>query len=427
MEIKELYQIFRQHPVITTDSRKCPSGSIFFALKGDNFNGNKFALQALEQGCAYAVIDDVAFCSDERCILTDDCLQTLQQLANYHRRKLRTPIVAITGTNGKTTTKELTAATLGAKYSVLYTQGNFNNHIGVPLTLLQLTEQHEMAVIEMGANHPGEIAALSAIVEPDCGLITNVGRAHLEGFGSFEGVIKTKSELYDFLRKTGGHVFVNRDNPYLYPKTEGMQRTEYGTDKGVFVRGNVVSSSPYLSLYFEYQGKRTEVDTRLIGSYNLENVLAATCVALYFGVESSLIAEALEAYTPHNRRSQLQQTERNTLILDAYNANPTSMAAAITNFAQMGIQPKALVLGDMRELGEESLQEHRKITELVKSYSFDRVYLAGHEFASVADGLTSFTDTDALAVFLKEEKLSGYYILVKGSNGMHLEKCIDLL
>lgn len=427
VDIKELYQIFRLYPSITTDSRKCQRGSIFFALKGENFDGNEFALQALEQGCSYAVIDNPSFNINDRCIITDDCLKTLQQLANYHRRTLKTPIIAITGTNGKTTTKELTATALSCKYHVLYTQGNFNNHIGVPLTLLQLTEQHNMAVIEMGANHPGEIRMLTSIVEPDYGLITNVARAHLKGFGSFENIIRTKCELYDFLRQNGKHVFINRDNPYLYPQTEGMLRTEYGTQQGVSVYGKILDCNPFLSFYFEYLGERFQVNTQLIGNYNLENALAAVCVASYFGINGQQIANALNAYIPKNRRSQLQQTERNKLFIDAYNANPSSMSAAISNFAQMDVSPKALLLGDMGELGTESKAEHQKIVDLIKSNRFDRIYLAGNEFSSVADGLTAFPDTDSLIDFLKKEKLNGYHILIKGSNYTHMERCIDLL
>ena len=427
MDIQALYQLFRQHPSITTDSRNCLPGSIFFALKGENFDGNKFALQALEQGCAYAVIDNPAYKANDRCIVTENCLQTLQQLANYHRSVLKTPVIAITGTNGKTTTKELTSTALGCKYRVLYTQGNFNNHIGVPLTLLKLTEQHQMAIIEMGANHPGEIRTLAGIAEPDYGVITNVARAHLEGFGSFEGVIRTKSELYDFLRQNGKHVFVNRDNPYLYPRTAGMERTEYGTRPDASLFGQLTDCNPYLSFWFEHRGERFEVHTHLIGNYNLENALAAICIATYFRVDGQAIARAISAYTPQNRRSQLQKGERNTLIIDAYNANPTSMEAAISNFAQMEVAPKALLLGDMRELGTESAAEHQKIVDLIGSFHFDRVYLAGSEFSAVAHGLPVFPDTDSLLDFLKAEPLSGYHILIKGSNSMHMERCIDLL
>ncbi len=427
VDIKELYRLFRQYPAITTDSRTCLPGSIFFALKGENFDGNRFASQALEQGCEYAVIDNPDFKTNNRCIVVDNCLHTLQQLANYHRKVLQTPIIAITGTNGKTTTKELTATALSRKYRVLYTQGNLNNHIGVPLTLLQLTEQHEIAVIEMGANHPGEIRTLTAIVEPDYGLITNVARAHLEGFGSFEGVIRTKSELYDFLRQNDKHVFVNRDNPYLYPKTENIHRTEYGTQRGVSVYGKILDCNPYLSFYFEHLGERFQVNTHLIGNYNMENALAAICIASFFDVDSPSIADAISEYIPQNRRSQLQQTKRNTLIIDAYNANPTSMAAAISNFAQMKIPHKVLILGDMKELGLESANEHRKIIELINANHFDRIYLAGNEFLAAANGLTAFANTDELIQFLKNENINGCHILIKGSNSMHLEKCLDLL
>lgn len=428
MTTEELYSIFKKHRTITTDSRKCVCDSVFFALKGENFNGNRFASQALSEGCAYAVVDELEFATDERIILVDNVLLALQNLARYHRRVLNIPVIAITGTNGKTTTKELTAACLSQKYNVLATEGNLNNHIGVPLTLLKLTKAHELAVIEMGANHPGEIKTLANIAEPNFGIITNVGKAHLQGFGSFEGVIKTKSELYDYIRQHGGHIFLHHENIFLQPKSEGIEKSEYGETPGLFISGKLTRCSPYLSFDFARQGGApVSVNTRLIGSYNLPNTLAASTIAAYFGVTDTTIKRALEEYQPQNKRSQLLKTENNTLILDAYNANPTSMNAALDNFIAMETPHKAVILGDMGELGEDSGAEHRKVTERLKNAGFEKVMLCGTEFAKVADGLESYTSTGALTDSLKANPLKDFTILVKGSRFMQLEKCIDLL
>ena len=324
MEISELYKIFEQHPVVTTDSRDCPQGSIFFALKGASFNGNAFAAKAIEQGCAYAVVDEQEYApqGDERFILTDDCLKTLQRLANYHRCHLGTKIIGITGTNGKTTTKELVAAVLEKKYNVLYTQGNFNNDIGVPKTLLRLKPEHEIAVVEMGASHPGDIKTLVDIVEPDCGIITNVGRAHLQGFGSFEGVIKTKGELYDYIRDKGGFVFIHNENKYLQGIAEGLQLVKYGTttdDSSLEVCGEVMECAPFLKFRWNHrQGGWHEVQTHLIGSYNVYNMLAAACIGIYFNVSEEDVSEALREYIPTNNRSQLEVTGSNKLIAVSY-------------------------------------------------------------------------------------------------------------
>ena len=319
----------------------------------------------METGCAYAVIDESEYAieGDQRYILVDDCLQTLQQLANYHRRQLGTRVIGITGTNGKTTTKELISAVLSRSHNILYTLGNLNNHIGVPSTLLRLKTEHDLAVIEMGANHPGEIKFLSEIAEPDCGIITNVGKAHLEGFGSFEGVIKTKGELYDFLRKKeGSTVFIHHDNAYLMNIAEGLNLIPYGTEDDLYVNGRITGNSPYLT--FEWKagkdGKSYQVQTQLIGEYNFPNALAAITIGRFFGVEDAKINEALSGYTPQNNRSQLKKTDDNTLIIDAYNANPTSMMAALQNFRNMEVPHKMLILGDMRELGAEALPNIRR-------------------------------------------------------------------
>lgn len=387
MKLSALYQIFLDCQLVTTDSRNCPEGSLFIALKGESFNGNAFAGKALETGCAYAVIDESEYAieGDQRYILVDDCLQTLQQLANYHRRQLGTRVIGITGTNGKTTTKELISAVLSRSHNILYTLGNLNNHIGVPSTLLRLKAEHDLAVIEMGANHPGEIKFLSEIVEPDCGIITNVGKAHLEGFGSFEGVIKTKGELYDFLRKKeGSTVFIHHDNAYLMNIAEGLNLIPYGTEDNLYVNGRITGNSPYLT--FEWKagkdGKSYQVQTQLIGEYNFPNALAAITIGRFFGVEDAKINEALSGYTPQNNRSQLKKTDDNTLIIDAYNANPTSMMAALQNFRNMEVPHKMLILGDMRELGAESAAEHQKIADYLKECAFEKVWLVGDQFAA---------------------------------------------
>ena len=381
MEIEELYSRFQVCGTVTTDSRHCPQGSMFIALKGETFNGNAFAAQALAQGFRYAVVDEPEYARGESYILVDDCLQVLQQLANYHRRQLKTPIIGITGTNGKTTTKELVSSVLSKKYKVLFTQGNLNNHIGVPLTLLRLNKEHEMAVVEMGANHPGEIKALVQIAEPDYGLITNVGKAHLLGFGSFEGVIKTKGELYDFLREKGNAtIFIQNENSYLNAIAHGLHCVRYGQASGLFVSGKLLSCSPFLAFEWMSEGNTYPVQTHLIGAYNLDNALASVAIGKYFDVAPEDICEALSTYMPQNNRSQLVDTGRNKLIVDAYNANPTSMMAALENFRQVQAPHKMVILGDMKELGEASLEEHRKIVFFLDGCRFDRVMLAGTEF-----------------------------------------------
>ena len=382
MEIEELYNRFTECNGLTTDSRHCPEGSMFLALKGETFNGNAFAAQSLAQGCRYAVVDEPQYASPEnpRIILVDNCLETLQKLANYHRRRLGTRMIGVTGTNGKTTTKELIATVLGEKFKVLYTQGNFNNHIGVPLTLLRLKPEHEMAVIEMGANHPGEIKTLVHIAEPDYGIITNVGKAHLQGFGSFEGVIRTKGELYDFLREKGNAtIFIQNENPYLNKIAAGLTCVRYGQTPGLDVTGKVVACSPFLHFSWTAEGISHDVQTHLIGAYNLDNALAAVAIGRYFGVEDTKICHALSSYVPQNNRSQLVHTASNTLIVDAYNANPTSMMAALENFRQMEAAHKVAILGDMKELGEGSHEEHQKVVDFLKECGFERVMLVGPE------------------------------------------------
>lgn len=432
MEISELYEIFRKCTSVTTDSRNCPAGSMFFALKGVSFNGNAFAEKALNEGSAYAVVDEKEYAAegDSRMILVDNCLETMQRLANYHRRKTGTRIIGITGTNGKTTTKELITAVLSEKYNVLCTQGNLNNHIGVPKTLLRLTPEHDIAVVEMGANHPGEIKTLVNIVEPDYGIITNVGKAHLEGFGSFEGVIKTKGELYDYLRKKHGTVFIDGGNEHLMNISDGLAKVKYGTDKddSLYIRGEVVSCAPLLKFRWKKEdGEWHETQTHLIGSYNICNMLAAACTGLFFGVTEQQAVHALESYRPENNRSQLDITPYNKLIVDTYNANPTSMAAALANFRDMEVSPKMAILGDMRELGAASREEHRKVTDFLKTVGIDNVWLVGDEFGQTECGFRKFRNVEEVKEEIARHRPEGFYILIKGSNGTKLFQLPELL
>ena len=428
MEIKELYEIYKAHPVVTTDSRNCPEGSIFFALKGETFDGNKFAVAAIEKGCAYAVVDDKTI-EHPQTILVDNVLDTLQQLARYHRQQMDIPFVGITGTNGKTTTKELVATVLSKKYRVHYTQGNFNNHIGVPLTLLSIKPDCEIAVIEMGANHPGEIKTLANIALPTCGLITNVGKAHLEGFGSLEGVINTKKELYDNLAERGGHVFVNAANPLLMNVLNAKSYTTYSSNPGVkaAVNGKLLRCAPYV----EFEWNSAELKTNFVGAYNLDNMLAAITVGLHFGVDEKDICDAISNYIPANNRSQLTKTERNTLIVDAYNANPTSMMAAIDNFDIMEGENKVAILGDMLELGEQSEIEHQNIVRRLMESKIERIILVGKEFKKACEtlGVNKFEIIESLGDDFKSQLsvLNSQLILLKGSNGIGLYKLIPYL
>lgn len=436
MTIENLYKLFQQHPTITTDSRDVPEGSMFFALKGESFNGNAYAKSALEKGAAYAVIDEEEYDEkdNDRIILVDDVLTTLQQLAHHHRITLGTTIIGVTGTNGKTTTKELIAAVLKKKYKVLYTQGNFNNHIGVPKTLLQLTKEHQIAVVEMGANHPGEIKTLVNIVCPDYGIITNVGKAHLLGFGSFAGVIRTKGELYDYLRENKGTVFINNDNPHLKGISAGLRLIRYGQTEaeGLLVKGSLIECNPMLKFSWSPQPTKFtpyEVQTKLIGSYNLDNALAAACIGTLFAVPADDICQALADYTPSNNRSQLTVTEHNKLVVDAYNANPTSMKAALDNFRLIKAEHKMCILGDMKELGEASLEEHQKIVDMLPSCGFEEVWIVGDEFAKTShpDSYRMFANVDDAKAAITDKQPQGHVILIKGSNSTHLVQTVELL
>ena len=446
MSIKELYKLYQQHPCITTDSRDCPQGSIFLALKGESFDGNKFAVQALEKGCAYAIVDDPSLVGsdDKRIIIVNDCLQTFKDLAREHRRQFNIPVIGITGTNGKTTTKELVAAVLSQKYNVLYTQGNFNNDVGVPKTLFRLTKEHEIAVIEMGASHPGDIKTLAETAEPTCGLITNVGRAHLQGFGSFEGVIKTKCELYDFLRtREDGLIFINADNEHLMNQIsddEDIWLTPYSTDSEnqySCISGEVIACDPFLKfrwreplLTLEQEGRSIKwhkVQTHLIGAYNIDNLLAAIAVGINFGVDRKQICAALENYVPSNNRSQMTVTEKNHLIVDAYNANPSSMMAALENFKLMQADNKMAILGAMRELGEVSQEEHQRIVDYLQTTDIKTVWLVGEEFENIHCDYPKFKDVEAVKAAIAKEQPAGHYILIKGSNSTKLFQLPELL
>ena len=435
--ISQLYSIFKQHPLVSTDSRNCPAGCIFFALKGENFDANAYAASALKNGAVYAVIDNAEYETDEHFILVDNVLETLQQLAAFHRRQLGTPIIGITGTNGKTTTKELIASVLKEQYNILYTQGNLNNHIGVPLTLLGLRPEHELAVVEMGANHPGEIAFLAEIARPNFGIVTNVGKAHLEGFGSFENIMKTKGELYQYIARNGKLVFMNTENTFLWEMAqdagllENRQKImEYMvgvSPNSAIISGQVLESAPFLKMKCQTFKGEFEVQTQLIGAYNAENLMAAVTIATYFNIPNEKIKQGLENYKPQNNRSQLIETERNKLIIDAYNANPSSMAVAISNFAQINSPVKWLILGDMLELGAESENEHQQIVNLLKKSELKNVFLVGNEFKKADSGFMHFDNTDMLNEYLTQNPLSGYTVLIKGSRGIKLENVVNSL
>ena len=470
MDIKELYELYRKHPVVTTDSRNCPEGSIFFALKGESFDGNQFALQALEKGCALAVVDDPNVVEkaqldnaqlSTRLLLVPDALQAFKDLAREHRRQFQIPVIGITGTNGKTTTKELIRAVLAEKYNVLATEGNFNNDVGVPKTLFRLTDEHDIAVIEMGASHPGDIRTLAETAEPTCGLITNVGKAHLQGFGTLKGVLKTKGELYDYLAtRDESVVFINADDELLtsiLPETAWVSpySTNFANADGCVV-GEIIPSptlhtshstlhtphstlnaAPYLCLRWQENGldleergeepKWYEISTHLIGSYNIHNVLAAITIGLQFAVTPAQICHAIENYIPSNNRSQFTETATNRLIIDAYNANPTSMELALENFRQMPVGPKMAIIGEMRELGESSDEEHRHIVKVLKKCRFDRVWLIGDAYADIKCHYRKFHDVDEAKIAIANEHPEGFYILLKGSNSTRLHQLPELL
>ncbi len=439
--IDQLYKTYLQSRTVTTDSRAITPGCIFFAFKGEKFDGNAFAPQALEQGAACCVISDPQYKVDDRCIVVSDVLATLQELAREHRRHLKIPVLGITGTNGKTTTKELVHAVLSKRYRTSATKGNFNNHLGVPLTLLSIPANTELAIVEMGANHPGEIAFLCGIADPDCGLITNVGRAHLEGFGSFEGVVQTKTELYRHLAAKQGLVFVNADNPILMDRVADSRQqlsvVTYGNDASATTRGTLVSSptsdhqpptSPYLHFYFEVSDNVYNVHTHLLGAYNFDNCMAAVAVGLHFGVEPWDIKEAIEEYVPSNQRSEYKETARgNRLYLDCYNANPSSMAAAIESFKSMG--GTMAIIGGMHELGADERKEHERVVDQLAACHLDKCLLVGPEFdgMSLPENMVRFADTAAVRAWVEANPVESATILVKGSNTNRLWTLEELL
>jgi UDP-N-acetylmuramoyl-tripeptide--D-alanyl-D-alanine ligase len=415
---------------VITDSRGAEHNSLFFALKGENFDGNKYAKSALEKGCSYAVIDNLDFAFNDKFIVVNNVLETLQQLGQYHRKQLNIPIIAITGTNGKTTTKELVAAVLAKKYDVSYTQGNFNNHIGVPLTLLEMNKDTEIGVVEMGANHIGEIEKLCEIAEPDFGIITNIGKAHLEGFGSFENIIKAKSELYEYIQAKNGTIFYNSNNSILQDINKKLKTNSirFGSiDSGV--HGEILPADKFLSVKINMGNYNSILNTQLIGAYNRENIEAAASIGFYYGIKPELIISAIESYTPKNNRSQFQITENNKLFLDAYNANPTSVEASVRNFMSLKIENKYIILGDMLELGNESRTEHERIVELLTDLSAEKVLLVGEIYSSlkINQSYLQFQDVNELKVWLSKNKITESNILIKGSRGIKLEKLIELL
>ncbi|MEL6974000.1 MAG: UDP-N-acetylmuramoyl-tripeptide--D-alanyl-D-alanine ligase [Bacteroidota bacterium] len=422
MDIAQLHSYFLENPKVSTDSRKIESGSIFFALKGPNFNGNAYAEQALEKGANYAVVDEVEFQTSERTLLVGNVLETLQQLATFHRRYLKLPIVALTGSNGKTTTKELIHAVLKKKYNTVATKGNLNNHIGVPLTLLSMNKDTEMGVVEMGANHQKEIAFLCSIAEPDFGYITNFGKAHLEGFGGVEGVIKGKSELYDYLLAHDKHVFFNADDAIQKDKLAAyIKKFGFSQNHSQFYRIKLIQKQPTLHIALE----DIQIHSQLMGEYNFPNCCAAIIMGKYFNVPLSDIKAGIEAYLPDNNRSQLLKKGAHTLVMDAYNANPSSMKAALENFKAMNFEKTMLILGDMFELGEDTAKEHQVIADLAHSLGFDSVHLVGEHFSGANTSHPQYNSFEAFQeAFLPPVSETSWGILIKGSRGMALERIL---
>lgn len=430
MDIQSLYQIFTKHPVISTDTRKIAPNSIFFALKGPNFNANLFAEEALNKGAAYCVVDDVSVVKNQSYILVDDVLTTLQQLATYHRKALNIPVIAIVGSNGKTTTKELVTSVLGTQFNTLATPGNFNNHIGLPLTILQLTKQHQIAVIEMGANHIGENALLCNIAEPTHGIVTNNGMDHLEGFGDIEGVAKSNSELYYYLLKHNGTAFVNAHDEWLMRMSGRLSKkitfagnTNYRSSVADVV-GNAQSLQPSIRFSIEQQ----DGTSVLSGDYNFDNIMAAISIGLHFGVSLANCIQGIEKYQPQNNRSQWIKKEHNTIFLDAYNANPSSMEAALKNFGQLAAEAKTVIMGDMFEMGDYAAAEHQRMVDLCQTLGFENVILIGADFCKTKHPTYhSFLTTQEAAAFLKTAALKSHTFFIKGSRGMKLETLVECI
>ena len=423
MNLPGLYNLYSQSYLVSTDTRKITRNSIFFALKGDNFNGNAFAEEALQKGAAYAVIDEKEYKTNDRIILVKDVLETLQKLANYHRRQLKIPMISLTGSNGKTTTKELINAVLSKKFKTTATSGNLNNHIGVPLTLLSMTPETELGIVEMGANHLKEIEFLCTIAEPDYGYITNFGKAHLEGFGGIEGVIKGKSELYDYLRTHNKEVFINSDDSKQIELSHDIKRITFGTilaDRII----TLINSKPHVVVEYE----NSVIESQLIGAYNFNNIAAAIAIGNYFKVNTILIKEAIENYIPSNNRSQIIQKESNKIILDAYNANPSSMQAALENLSDVADTYKIAILGDMFELGKEAAEEHRRIADLATELHIDKVILLGENFYKVSnEKVECYRSFEDFKSYLSGQTIKNSTLLIKASRGMALERILDLL
>ena len=424
---QQLYEKFLKSSGVSTDTRKIKRNSMFFALKGDNFDANEFAADALSAGAKYAVVDNPDVVENKQFLLVNNVLAALQDLASYHRHELGIPIIGLTGSNGKTTTKELIREVLATKYNVIATSGNFNNHIGVPLTLLRLTKDTELGVIEMGANHIGEIAALCEIAQPTHGLITNIGKAHLEGFGSYEGVVRAKSELYHYLIQHDGVVFINSDDPLLKNMSKRIKEPVFYNNPGDFYQCELKSADPYVH-YISESGNT--IETNLIGTYNFKNIAAALCLGKYFKIDETTANEAIANYVPENNRSQIIETTTNQIILDAYNANPISMKAALDNLAAMDHHNKVVVLGDMFELGEDSDLEHKNIVDQVAQMDLSKAIFCG-EASSKASGssesITSFKSKNELVEHLKSNQITNSLILIKASRGMGLETLVELL
>jgi len=427
---EQIYRLLKESKGLSTDSRSISGGQMFFALWGDKFNGNKYAAEALKKGASWAVIDDPAF-ENEKTILVDDTLTELQKLATHHRKQLKCPVIAITGSNGKTTTKELLAAVLSKKFKVHYTKKNLNNQIGVPLTILSADEGTEIMVLEMGASHIGEIRTLCLIARPDYGIITNIGAAHIEGFGSFEGVVKAKTELYEHLRKINGIAFYNDTDKLISEKIYKIvnRAVPYSDPAGIELRISPELTDLKLSLSVKYRQKKLKIRTNLFGIYNTDNIKAAIAAGLFFGIDLEDIADAVENYIPENNRSQVVITKNNTLICDSYNANPVSMKMAIESFASTDSGKKLCILGDMLELGDKSEEEHIKIHRVLTDHNLQNVMLAGPVFAKVSAGFRfkTFTSVTRLKEFLRIKPVKGYHILIKGSRGMELEQIFDML
>jgi UDP-N-acetylmuramoyl-tripeptide--D-alanyl-D-alanine ligase len=425
MNIHDLYKLYEQYPSVQTDTRNLKSGDIFFALKGGNFNGNDFAQQAIDAGAAYAVIDEAAFEIPDKTFLVDDVLTALQQLAKHHREQFTIPFIAITGSNGKTTTKELVHAVLSCSYKAYTTEGNLNNHIGIPLTILKIKKDAEIAVIEMGANHQKEIEGYCVYTQPTHGIITNCGKAHLEGFGDIEGVKKGKGELYDYLRKNNGVAFVMWDYEYLQDMSKGITSIlKYGT-ANADVEGKVIKSEPFLEVEIIKGVDTGSIKTQLVGDYNLPNVLVAVATGKYFNVPADSIKEAIRNYSPSNSRSQLVEKGSNKIILDAYNANPSSMKLAIENFSRLQADNKVLMLGAMAELGKESLDEHKDIVDVIKQNQWKAVVLVGGDFLKFQHPYHSFANSTEAKGWLQAQHLENTHMLIKGSRSMQMEKVLD--